>query len=342
MYLHRSLSALTEAREQIAQGCVDLSSHHKSKLLAVINWRVANPDVEVERSFVESSIEEISSSTIDKEWNHICNIVGIPQGSRQKLEEEGVKTLKELLEFQPKLESDCYNSDIWKDVINGASGAVVEVEENWLDSWREAKQKLLTAIKWKQQNEGADIMKEFTAKAYETMLWSQRFINVYIDKVLGKPYDPDKQLKLLNTFRKQESLLDDVVKKCQDTIMASSILREQCSNFDYNTFIDKAIRHLHSLNVDPDGDLLEKLMVIAGRTQSGKSASKGVIQSLAGMLKLPLIILTKGVDESIDLHMKLVKLAVGKSCVIMLLTSLAETLTTYCAAQAQKCKVSTL
>ena len=96
--------------------------------------------------------------------------------------------------------------------------------------------------------------------------------------------------------------------------MSSVNLREQCGKFDYHSFIDKAVRHLHFLNGDPTNDGLddiEKLIVIAGRTQSGKSAIKGVIQSLAGMLKLPLIVLTKNVDESIDLHVKLQDLTAG-------------------------------
>ena len=57
--------------------------------------------------------------------------------------------------------------------------------------------------------------------------------------------------------------------------------------------------------------MLEKIFIIAGRTQAGKTSVKGVIQSLAGLLRIPLVILTKGVDESIDLHSKLVDLASG-------------------------------
>ena len=53
--------------------------------------------------------------------------------------------------------------------------------------------------------------------------------------------------------------------------------------------------------------------MVAGRTQSGKSAVKGVLQSLCGLLGIPMIVLTKGVEESKDLHAKLVKLAQGTS-----------------------------
>jgi len=92
--------------------------------------------------------------------------------------------------------------------------------------------------------------------------------------------------------------------------MSSSNLREKCGNFDYNGFLDKAVRHFHELAGKENG-LLEKIFIIAGRTQAGKTSVKGVIQSLAGLLRIPLVILTKGVDESIDLHSKLVDLASG-------------------------------
>jgi hypothetical protein len=77
--------------------------------------------------------------------------------------------------------------------------------------------------------------------------------------------------------------------------MASSKLRKECGKFDYNAFIDLAIRCLHSLNGDPDSDGMEKiqkLVVIAGRTQSGKTAVKGVIQSMAGELIVSLVFLS--------------------------------------------------
>jgi len=56
---------------------------------------------------------------------------------------------------------------------------------------------------------------------------------------------------------------------------------------------------------------MEKLLVVAGMTQSGKTYVEGVVQSMAGLLKIPLIILTKGVAESTDLHAKLVALSAG-------------------------------
>jgi hypothetical protein len=58
---------------------------------------------------------------------------------------------------------------------------------------------------------------------------------------------------------------------------------------------------------------MEKIFVLAAPTQSGKASVKGVIQSVSGLFRIPLVILTKGVGESIDLHAKLVRLSAGTS-----------------------------
>lgn len=274
-----------------------------SKLLAVIKWRVANPTADVEHEFVDSDIKQFlddqgnSSPSVDKQWDYICGVVGIPQGSREKLERQGVQTLDALMEFESKLESKP-DENVWE-------------EE---DLWREVKEKLRTVIKWRHQNMDADVLQGFNSGAYETMLKKQRIVNSYIELALGQPFKEENK-KLFDLIQ-SENLLDDVIKRCQETVMASENLRNQCKNFQYDKFIDQAVRHLHSLNDDPNGngmEMLEKLIVVAGRTQSGKSSVKGVIQSLAGMLKLPLVVLTKGVSESIDLHVKLMHLCKGKS-----------------------------
>jgi hypothetical protein len=84
-----------------------------------------------------------------------------------------------------------------------------------------------------------------------------------------------------------------------------------CGKFHYDSFLEKAISHFHALVGEPDALEREKLFIVAGRTQAGKTSVKGVVQSMAGLLKIPVIILTKGVAESIDLHAKLVALSAG-------------------------------
>ena len=283
-----TLNGLVQLKSKIEIDSYDLNVWDKSKLLAVIKWRISNPDANIKRDFDESSI------STDMEWDHICIIANIPYSSREKLEKVGVCSLDALLEFQPKLEGRP-DYDTWDE-----------------DQWIRIKDELLTVIEWRRQNKDVDVLQNFNAEARDAMLKRQRIVTSYIELALGQPFK-ERNKQLFDIIEK-EDLLGAVVKKCQESIMSSVNLRKQCGKFDYNLFIDQAVRHLHFLNGDPTDDgikAIEKLIVIAGRTQSGKSAIKGVIQSLAGMVKLPLIVLTKNVDESIDLHVKLQDLSTG-------------------------------
>ena len=51
--------------------------------------------------------------------------------------------------------------------------------------------------------------------------------------------------------------------------------------------------------VGEERGVIDKAFIIADRTQAKKSACKGAIQSLCGLLRIPLLVLTKGVNESI-------------------------------------------
>lgn len=137
----------------------------------------------------------------------------------------------------------------------------------------------------------------------------ERWVREYIEHALGKSFDEATKLTMFRDVEQKESLLQTLINVCTANIMASSNLLEACGRFDYVAFIDSAIRLFHNLVGDPN--VPEKLMIVAGRTQLGKTSVKGVVQSLCGLLKIPLIVLTKGIDESIELHKKLVKFADG-------------------------------
>jgi hypothetical protein len=205
------------------------------------------------------------------------------------------------MEFQHQLEGAKPVGSVWEE-----------------DSWKEVQEKLLAFIKWRLNNKTADVVNGFGVEAYETIFKHQRVVVSYINLALGKPFQQEH--KDLFDVIESENLLDAVTKEVQKTVMSSQNLREQCSNFDYDSFLEKVVRHLHSLNAQSRGGcngiqkLIQKLIAVAGRTQSGKSAVKGVVQSLAARLKLPLIVLTKGLAESLDLHAKLVKMCDGKYC----------------------------
>ena len=89
-------------------------------------------------------------------------------------------------------------------------------------------------------------------------------------------------------------------------------LKVKCGNFDYEEFVRKIIEHFH-LFVGHEVDDRKRTFIVAGKTQTGKLAVKGVVQSLCGILKIPLIIVTKGVSESLHLHGKLKEFALGTS-----------------------------
>ena len=222
---------------------------------------------------------------MDEQVKHICNEVGIPRKSRLKLEEYGICTVEDLLQVKDRIQ----RSDL------------SELRE-------EVRDKLLMVADWKLSNPDADVMEEFDEDVYDKLYKDQRWAKEYISTVLGAPYR-EENIPLYNDVNSDKMLLEAVISKSKDIVMQSPNLQKMCGKFDYNSFLDKSIRHFHTL-VGQDCEV-EKTFVIAGRTQAGKTSIKGVIQSLCGLLKIPLIILTKGVDESIDLTVKLVQLSKG-------------------------------
>jgi hypothetical protein len=72
--------------------------------------------------------------------------------------------------------------------------------------------------------------------------------------------------------------------------------------FDVKALVHRCIKAIFNL---PTGDPYPKIQLVAGRTQSGKSHVKAVVQATCDLLDCPLIILTKGVAESKDLAKKL-------------------------------------
>ncbi|KAL7540610.1 hypothetical protein ACHAXR_010249 [Thalassiosira sp. AJA248-18] len=225
---------------------------------------------------------------MDEQVKHICNEVGIPRKSRLKMEEFGLCSIQDL------------------------SGVRDRIQRRELDDLREeVREKLLAVAEWRTKNPNADIIEDFDEDVYDKLYKVQRYAELYIRTALGQPYQEDFIPHFMDV-KEDNVLLDAVVNKSKDIIMESSNLRNMCGKFDYNSFLDKAIRHFHAL-VGQENDILEKLFIIAGRTQAGKTSVKGVIQSLCGLLKIPLVVLTKGVDESIDLHVKLLRLSAGTS-----------------------------
>jgi len=223
---------------------------------------------------------------MDDELKHVCNEVGIPRHSRSIMIEHGLRTIDDLSSVQ----------------------GLIQREE--LDDLRdETRESLLVVTEWLDKNPNANVLEDFNECVYDKIYKDHRWAEKYINLALGQPYC-EENLKMFQYANDNSDQLDALSKVCTNEVMESQSLRKSCGNFDYNSFLDKAIRHFHDL-VGEESGILEKIFIIAGRTQSGKSSCKGAIQSLCGVLRIPLVVLTKGVDESIDLHAKMVQLSDG-------------------------------
>ena len=223
---------------------------------------------------------------MDDELKHICDQVGIPPKSPRRMVEHGLRTIDDL------------------------SSVHGRIQRQELDDLRlEVREKLLVVSEWRTRNPNANILEDFDEDVYDKIYKDQRWAEKYIKIALGQPYG-EENLPLFQYANARPAILDAIINQSKNEIMKSQNLRQSCRNFDYDSFLNKAIRHFHLL-VGEEIGVLEKIFIIAGRTQAGKTSCKGVIQSLCGLLRIPLVILTKGVNESIDLHAKMVKLADG-------------------------------
>ena len=176
-------------------------------------------------------------------------------------------------------------------------------------------QNLTIASEWLHDNPSFDILRKFDESLFQEILSKQRlhdFARFYIKDYLGSRFDKDN-LKHHNHVDSTPGLLDIVIDKVIAATMMSPNLKDKCGNFDYKNFIGKAVRDLHDRLGQKDND--GKKYVISAPMQSGKSGVKGILQSLAAVLEMPTIVLTKGVDESIDLSEKLKDLSEGTKTV---------------------------
>lgn len=198
------------------------------------------------------------------------------------MEECGICTLDDLMKIKDRIE---------RRELRGINDSVLET--------------LQLVVKWRESNEQADILRDFS----EEVLIKLMMVDKYIKLALGRPHD-EEIARYYEDIEGDIDLLNALISKCKDKIMVPELLTI-CGKFNYDSFLEKAIRHFHALVKELDALEREKIFVVAGRTQTGKTSVKGVVQSMAGLLEIPVIILTKGVAESTDLHAKLVALSAG-------------------------------
>ena len=221
---------------------------------------------------------------MDDILSHACIEIGIAPSNRKSLENSKILSVEDL----------CNNE-----------GSLINGECCRLDKIRV--ESLLIFIRWLKQNPNADIIKDFNQNVFDEFQHRGADIDEYIRKGLGSSNSEARRENIRALSDHLDPCLNEVINLAEKKVMASPFLKESCGNFDYGDFLAKTIRHFHHLIQYPQTNCQEKEVVVAGRTQAGKTSIKAVVQSLCGVLNIPLIVLTKGVGESIDLHAKLVK-----------------------------------
>ena len=198
---------------------------------------------------------------MDDQMNHVCKVVGVGAKGRRWMEASGLCAVADLLQIHSTIQKGALKHLLEKD-----------------------RRSLLVAAEWVDKNPHADIAKDFTADVYEMLCWAKEYVNI-----LGRPFDE-------GTLPIHEDVDDDtlevVIDLCKGAIMESSNLLAKVGNFDHELFLEKVLRHFHGI-LGQAGGVPEKKFIVAGRTQSGKSAIKGIVQSLCGLLKIPCVIVTK-------------------------------------------------
>lgn len=230
---------------------------------------------------------------MDKELEHICDELDIGGKNRQRLVDEGITTYEKLIQAKERL---------GREEVGEVKGSVqTELYDTtcWYQDFHE------------DHGKEADVLVEFSEKAFVEFRKEREndkaLIEDYIENVLGSKYSDAN--KRLHHSLKNAGCYHDMIQECIQRTM-TQLLKDQCGKFNYEAFAEEMFEHFHLL-VSRKVDDEQRTIIVAGKTQSGKSSVKGVVQSMCAVLKIPLIVITKGVSESKDLHAKLKQLAQG-------------------------------
>jgi hypothetical protein len=231
---------------------------------------------------------------MDEELQRICDEI-IPRRTCQKLVDEGITTLKALVQVKERLHRGEFGK-LRKDDQTSLYEAICFHEQRSDDIESPSQFSQEVHNKFREERE--------VKKEAEIAL-----IQNYIKTVLGSEYSEENKC-LHDAMKNDDECYNEMVNQCVEKCL-TPVLKDRCGNFESSNFIKKIIENFHVLaNGEVDGQK-KKTFIVAGKTQSGKSSVKGLVQSVCGLLKIPLIVLTKGVAESKDLHMKLKQFAEG-------------------------------
>lgn len=260
----------------------------------------------------------------DEELEHICEEIGIKRHTKNALICAGITTFAALLRDAELIKATtCTTTTITAAASATARTSIIEQGQQSSSSLQmmkdECRSKILEVINWhtsytQQYGQSPDILRDFKDEVLEhykqDIEAKTEFVEHYLTYVLGSKFSKDN-VHYLNEMNSRPELLENVVERCIEKVMTPDLV-EKCGKFDYCHFITKCVEHFHSL-VGCKSAAERCNFVVVGKTQSGKTGVKGVLQSFCGVLKLPLIIITKGVSESKELHAKLSTMAQGTS-----------------------------
>ena len=248
---------------------------------------------------------------MDESLRYICTVLGIGQKTRKRLENVNIYTLDNLLGAEERFQ-----------------------EQEFGELTEKQRDRLLIAIDWRKKHKDADILDAFDVDMFEEYeeeydkrkkeeqrqnekkkVEIEQFISVVMGLSfsgnLSTEYKQDLEFGKLvfQKFKCGEYSRVYLCNYCANVVMQSANLKKHIGNFAYRDFITMFMLHFFKCAGYHVGEelsvYLQKSVVVAGRTQSGKSAVKGVMMFLGHLMEIPLTILTKGVAESIDLHQKL-------------------------------------
>eukprot|EP00956_Cyclotella_meneghiniana_P007824 scaffold10435_cov69-Cyclotella_meneghiniana.AAC.4 len=277
----------------------DISDDVKEKLIKAAEWRSLNADVVITKSFTKEVFVEFCKNRMDKnsdvpsmcgDMKHICKIVNIPPKSCLEMRKRGILNMNDFINAQK-------------------SGAMNEI----LQKREDLRRGLMQVLKWRGDNSTANILKELNQDTYDDIMCKGedrvKFAHKYIRLSLGRPFKEANQ-SIFKDVEADKVLYAEVVTQAKNIIMESPNLREECGKFDYGTVLEGCLAHFHKLAGHPER--MQRIQAIQGDTQSKKTpAGIGVPMSMGGYLKVPVVVLTKGVDESIDLTEKIKDLTKG-------------------------------
>jgi len=219
---------------------------------------------------------------MDRELGHVCTEIDIGAKTQARLIECGITTIGHLVNI---------------DDVPGLRSTT--------------KRDLTLAAEWRARHPGADLASAFNAEVFYKFC-EETEMNEALAKqyavVLGEPYS-DQGAALHDDMNKiaLQMAIESCIERCKSKYLLE---RLGGSCFPSDQFLRKILYHLHHGLAGAD-KMLEKLFIVAGRTQAGKTAVIGLLQSLCAVLRIPLIVVTKGVAESIDLHSKLLEYTQG-------------------------------